>query len=266
MEIKLSQKLRELRRRDGVTQEALANHLGISVQSVSKWECGDGFPDISLLPGIAAYYNVSVDTLLGVDEEEKGRRIHAICDRYNEIRHHEPREDGSLYIDHGIDEGISLMRDAIREFPHCYFFCQLLASDLWWKSKSVTQDEKNELLCEAEMLCGRVLSAPDAENRWRHAADSILCMIYVDSGRTEMALENAYQSADITDTIDWKLSKILKGDELKAQLSRNLREFLRRAYMSARSLDDIGGDFSAVTDNPHTVILMEYLQKVLNLK
>ena len=67
MEINLKEKLRTLRQRKNVTQEALANHLGITPQSVGKWERGEGFPDITLLPKIAFYFDVTVDELLCVD-------------------------------------------------------------------------------------------------------------------------------------------------------------------------------------------------------
>ena len=48
MDINLKDKLKNLRQQKNVTQEALAKHLGISQQSVCKWERGEGFPDISL--------------------------------------------------------------------------------------------------------------------------------------------------------------------------------------------------------------------------
>ena len=53
MDVNMKDKLRELRKKKNVTQEALANHLGITPQSVGKWERGEGFPDITLLPAIA---------------------------------------------------------------------------------------------------------------------------------------------------------------------------------------------------------------------
>lgn len=67
MNIDMTKTLRELRKQKNVTQEQLANFLGITPQSVGKWERG-GYPDITLLPKIALYFNVTVDTLLGVDE------------------------------------------------------------------------------------------------------------------------------------------------------------------------------------------------------
>lgn len=68
MVITMDQRLRNLRKRSGSTQEALATYLGITPQSVSKWERGEGLPDISFLPELAKYYNVSVDYLLGMDD------------------------------------------------------------------------------------------------------------------------------------------------------------------------------------------------------
>jgi transcriptional regulator with XRE-family HTH domain len=59
-------KIAELRKAKGIGQQDLADVLGVSFQSVSKWETGTTMPDITLLPGIAEYFNVSVDELLGL--------------------------------------------------------------------------------------------------------------------------------------------------------------------------------------------------------
>ena len=58
-----SANLRRLRQSKGYTQEQVADHLGVSPQSVSRWECGATFPDILLLPAIAEHYCVTVDDL-----------------------------------------------------------------------------------------------------------------------------------------------------------------------------------------------------------
>lgn len=51
------------RRRRGLTQEALAEHLGVSKAAVSKWELAQSLPDVALLPRIAAYFSLSLDEL-----------------------------------------------------------------------------------------------------------------------------------------------------------------------------------------------------------
>lgn len=57
------------RRRTGVTQEALAAHLGVSKAAVSKWELCQSFPDVSLLPRIAAYFSLTLDELFDWRDE-----------------------------------------------------------------------------------------------------------------------------------------------------------------------------------------------------
>ena len=54
-----------LRKDKGWTQTSLAEKLGISSQSVSKWECGIGYPDVTLFPVIAELFGVSVAVLFG---------------------------------------------------------------------------------------------------------------------------------------------------------------------------------------------------------
>ena len=70
MNIILSEQLKRLRQDRGNTQQELAEYLCVSKQAVSKWECGRGYPDITLLPGIADYYNVSIVTLLGIEKAD----------------------------------------------------------------------------------------------------------------------------------------------------------------------------------------------------
>lgn len=57
------------RRGRGVTQEALADHLGVSKAAVSKWELGQSLPDVSLLPRIAAYFSLTLDELFDWRDE-----------------------------------------------------------------------------------------------------------------------------------------------------------------------------------------------------
>lgn len=59
-------RIAELRKEKGVGQQDLADILGVSFQSVSKWETGTTMPDITLLPSIAEYFNITIDELLGI--------------------------------------------------------------------------------------------------------------------------------------------------------------------------------------------------------
>lgn len=56
-------KIKELRKQRGMTQEQLAEHIGISFQSVSKWENGIALPDIVHMPVLASLFGVTIDEL-----------------------------------------------------------------------------------------------------------------------------------------------------------------------------------------------------------
>ncbi|MDE6592285.1 MAG: helix-turn-helix domain-containing protein [Oscillospiraceae bacterium] len=64
MKIVIDEVLKKLRSQKGLTQEALAEKMGVSVQAVSKWENGLSCPDIGLLPGMAEFLGVTADYLL----------------------------------------------------------------------------------------------------------------------------------------------------------------------------------------------------------
>lgn len=68
--INMKEQIAFLRKQKGLTQEELAKVLGVTNQAVSKWESGQNFPDIQLLPDMAELFEVSVDELLGCNSEK----------------------------------------------------------------------------------------------------------------------------------------------------------------------------------------------------
>ena len=62
------EKLQQLRRQKGLTQEQLAEHLFVSRAAVSKWESGRGYPNIDSLKAIAKFYSITIDELLSGEE------------------------------------------------------------------------------------------------------------------------------------------------------------------------------------------------------
>ena len=80
------EKLQELRKNRGLTQEELAEALYVSRAAISKWESGRGYPSIDSLKGIAAYFSVTIDDLLSsekllfIAEKENKSNLQNICD------------------------------------------------------------------------------------------------------------------------------------------------------------------------------------------
>lgn len=71
----IGSQIKALRLRKGITQEALAQHLNLTAQAISKWECGLSVPDIAMLPDLSAYFGVSIDELFSLSDELRMERI-----------------------------------------------------------------------------------------------------------------------------------------------------------------------------------------------
>lgn len=82
MTIYFGENLKKLRKEKEMTQETLADFLGVSFQAVSKWERGETYPDITMLPVIASFFNVTTDDLLGVDKAQKEQKIEEYLEFY----------------------------------------------------------------------------------------------------------------------------------------------------------------------------------------
>ena len=77
--IKLNENIKKYRQKKDMTQSQLATVFGVSEQAVSRWENGNTYPDITLLPAIADYFDISLDELMGMenykDEKETEKII-----------------------------------------------------------------------------------------------------------------------------------------------------------------------------------------------
>ncbi len=123
MTVKIGKRIKALRTRDNITQDKLAEALGVTSQAISKWENETGYPDIEYIAPIANFFNVTIDELFGHHKAEKERKIKEYCDTYDTWeRSWEPVEDR-----------IDLMRQALAEYPAEEKLLVRLAGALWHK-------------------------------------------------------------------------------------------------------------------------------------
>lgn len=101
MIMNIGNKIKELRKKRGITQEQLANAIGISFQAVSKWENNIALPDVTLLPVLANYFSVSMDELFCFSLEEMKMEVERIVDEAYEYRESDPEKSRKI-----LDEGL----------------------------------------------------------------------------------------------------------------------------------------------------------------
>ena len=106
MKLNIGENIRRLRRAADMTQEQLADKLGVAYQSVSRWENGTTYPDMEFLPVLAGIFGVTVDELLGMEENRKKEWI---IDRYDEYYELCAKDDAEP------EAVVSLMRELRRD-------------------------------------------------------------------------------------------------------------------------------------------------------
>lgn len=161
----LAENLRKYRLLKNLTQEDIAEYLGITAQSVSKWERGESYPDITFLPALANIFETSVDLLIGMDTiraEETRLNIHKKAVAYQRCGDYDSAE--------------KTYRDALLIYPNKPGMILGLASTLALKGNS---NEAIEL-----MERGLPLSINERQKATMRAT---LCFLYLKVGREAKA-------------------------------------------------------------------------------
>lgn len=165
----LAENLKKFRVMKNLTQEDLAEYLGITPQSVSKWERGECCPDITFLPALANIFETSVDLLIGMDSirAEKTRfNIHKTAAEYQRSGDYDSAE--------------KVYRDALLIYPNKPGMILGLAGVLALQGKS---EEAVEL-----MERGLPISVNEKQ---KSTSRAVLCFLYLKCGRNEKALSLA---------------------------------------------------------------------------
>ncbi len=217
MEINLKEKLRALRQQKNITQETLANHLGISPQSVGKWERGEGFPDITLLPKIAFYFDVTVDELLCVDQV----RVDEAITEY--------MRQAAIYQNNGDNEkNLELWEKAYAEFPND---CRVIAGLMYAINRKAEypcpKDEADRIIALGEELLEKSTDSKQREN-----AVQYLCYTY-DGIDNDKALYYTNMGGSIYTTRELLRSTILQGEDGVFACQNCIEVLIQLAAMSA---------------------------------
>jgi len=181
MTLSFGHTIKELRIKRGLSQEKLAEHLGVAPQSISKWERNEGYPDITFLIPLAEFFDVSLDTLMGRNAEVREQKIREIIARLEHYRH---------VGDHASKN--ALAREAYGAFPYDFrVIC-------WYITALMDTDDVHRVKEEVESLCRYILSECTDDAR-RYDAITWLVVLYGDCGEYEKATEMVSRLPDLTD-------------------------------------------------------------------
>lgn len=166
--------IKEYRLKKGYTQEQLANELGVSPQTVSRWETGITYPDIVMLPVIAELFGTSIDHLLGYAKtctKEERRAFFCKMSRLEAA------------------EKIESHRQMLKEFPNDTYIQFSLANLIFYQHVRKKKDVEAER--ELKRLCNRVIQSNLADMQC--GAKRLLALLAAQNGDKEEAMQYVNQ-------------------------------------------------------------------------
>lgn len=242
---RIGENLKKLRTRNGLTQEQLAEVLGVSPQAVSRWELGTTYPDIMLLPIIADYYDVTTDELFGMNGEKIQKEIDEIIEHKNEL-HRQGK----------IAESISFLREKITLFPSSASIAYELGSALYLelcRKHSKSADVLKEIVSVTE----RAIKLDKGKSYVTFSGKHLLCLAYCMMGENDRAyIIAAEEMPSLWVSREVLLPHVLNGDMETNQRQFNLLTFMDLSVLNLHHL-------SRKTDTPEKST--ELLKKAISL-
>lgn len=206
--LNFSENLIRLRHEKQMTQEELADFLGVTKAAISKWENKQSLPDIMLLPRISGFFDVTVDELLGYEMQLSKEQIQKL---YQELC----RDFASQPLEQVMDK----LHVLVKRYYSCYPFL-LQAAVLYLNHADFAEEplRQQEMLLEGAAICQRIISqCSDVEIT--EDAVAVKAFMQLQLGRAEEVIE------------------ILEPMTDPARLSRQYDSILIQAYHAAGNLE-----------------------------
>jgi len=197
MNVKLGKKIKELRKAKNISQEVLAQYLGISFQAVSKWENDTAMPDVAIIPVLASFFGVSTDELFDYNRLEVEQKIENICIEAAKFRDSDPAKSEAI------------LREGLKQFPGN----DVILNNLLYTLKSSERSEEVITIC-------KTLIEATTEDDVRYDALRILATTYHEMGQQALVEPTLEQIPEIYFTKLEQMALLLEGDKaLKAARS-----------------------------------------------
>jgi len=246
MNIKIGEKIKELRKKYNVTQDKLAEYLGMTPQAVSRWENEDCYPDVDLFPAIANFFNVTIDELFESDRTQK---------RQKEIVH----EIYSKNIHGYKNDAIKLGREALKKFPNNYEIMYELINILDYSSN------KDEILS----LGNRILEDNKTEGDIKNGTLQTMALTYFKVGEDEKAKEIVNRFNSIYSCQENMMPCVTRGDDKIHAIMMNIFsscEVLSNAITNLAYQDyDYCGENSGIPKEKQKIMIYEKVIKLFEL-
>ncbi len=229
MSLYFAQNFKQLRRNADMTQEEIANALGVSPQAISRWETGATYPDIELLPVLAEFFAVSIEELLGVEQGHRKAKAEEYKAMFKECLKHGNAADG-----------IAVARQAAKEFPRDWSLQNQLMYALFMACSddgNIDNWRDNQQRYKQEIIdIGDNILAQCTDDAIRLEAKSRLGFLYCELGQLDKG-KAVFESLPTTDSCrESMMYWALRGDARRQNSREMVSEFLARTLWNLWTL------------------------------
>lgn len=214
--INIGTKIRELRKKKGITQDTLASILSISPQAISKWESGLTYPDMALLPIIAGYFEVSMDILFDYDVQEMKNKIKTIIN------------DASCCFFDDTQRYIAIIQAALQEYPSNEMLLTALLDGYEYALRELNDTTHLDEIIE---LSQKIIAESTDFIRVCNVKD-ILSSAHLKKGDYQQAKEILMSLPDEYDIRDSAISYRLSGQDKIDSSVKSKRHHLQGLYLA----------------------------------
>ena len=214
MNIYLSDNIKRLRKEKDITQETLADFLGISFQSVSKWERNESLPDITLVPAIANYFGVTIDELMGNDKIINEDKIQKYLDEYDRLFF--------LNTDESVKQKNALAKEAYKNYPYDWRIINMYRHSLTCGHDGKIED----IRLETRRICEMILDKCTVEEYRSGAVNALLYIVETDEEAEKWLnlLPNEITLWQNENRVDY-YARNGRYEEARLQQQKNLNEY-----------------------------------------
>lgn len=239
MYMQLGEKIRTLRKSRNISQEVLAQYLGVSFQAVSKWENGDTMPDVALIPALASFFEVSTDELFSFNLMEQEEKVNRICKEAATYRFSDPQKSEQI------------LRDGLKQHPGN----DIILNNLLYTMRAPERSSEVISICKSILEVTR-------DDEVKYDVLRILAETYCEQGNYALTKETLEKIPELYFSKLELVADLLSGDDAMQAAKRHanicrdaLLDMLSRISELYRAQGDsaLAGEYAALTKQVHAL-------------
>ena len=218
----IGKKIKNLRKAQNLSQEKFAEHFNVTPQAVSKWENGTAYPDITIIPSLAVFFNISIDELFDFDKTKIESEIMAVIDEAYKYRYDNPNKSAAI------------LKAGLEKYPNN----EVLLNNLLYVS-----DNLDEIIDTAQTLLNNT-----SDDEIKYDVFRILAQTYLKTGNKEMC------KSYISKIPELYFTKLELSAKYLHDIEAAKKQFVISVTQALDMLSCLGDDYSSLKKNIHDLV------------